>query len=107
LSKSFNSDFISKNAGSWKDDEKAKKALLDQFNINYDELAYYMGKFENQSEFTDLYEFIANELSTGLDSGLEAIKTWSAQQIASAALKSGGFGAFIKATELKDKLDES
>lgn len=107
LASKFSAQTIVDSAKGWKNNEAAITALKESFGINYTELMGYIEAFGKQDKFKDLYEFIASELTTNLDQGIETIKQWSTQQGAINALKNNGFEAFIKAAGLDTQLDEA
>ena len=107
LSSKFSSEAIIDSAEGWGKNEAVVTALQESFGINYTELMSYVEAFGKQSKFSNLYQFIFNELTTNLDQGIETIKQWTTQQKAITQLKNNGFEAFIKAAGLDTKLDEA
>lgn len=107
LSSKFSSESVINSVDEWGKNEAVTNALQESFGINYTELMSYVKAFNNQDKFKDLYQFIASELTVGLDQGIETIKQWSTQQGAITALKNNGFEAFIKAAGLDTQLNEA
>ena len=106
LASKFSSETILNSANSWKGNEAVITALKDSFGINYTELMSYIESFKDQTDFTDLYAYIANQLTNVLDEGIKTVKEWSIQQGAISQLKTNGFGTFLKAAGLDIALDE-
>ena len=107
LSSQFSSKTLMSEAEGWKDNDAAIVALKESFGISYTELMNYIKDFKDQTEFDDIYAYIANVLSTGLNQGVEVVKQWSTQQNAIAQLKTNGLEAFMKAAGLDTSLNEA